>query len=62
MGQRKSLSPREDASDAVTTELRRTCGEMGHIQGSCMTCIQGTARIFTKLRVELAIILYLSHT
>ena len=32
-------------SDALTTELRRTRGELGHIQGSCMTCVLRTARI-----------------
>ena len=53
--------PSVHPSDALTTELRRTCGEMGHIQGSCTTCIPGTARIFTKRRVELAIILYHTH-
>ena len=36
------------ASDALTTELRRTRGELGHIQGSCMTCVHPTARISTK--------------
>ena len=26
-------------SDALTTELRRTLGEQGHIQGSCMAWV-----------------------
>ena len=26
-------------SDALTTELQRTRGKLGHIQGSCMTCV-----------------------
>ena len=30
---------------ALTTELRRTRGELGHIQGSCMTCVLRTARM-----------------
>ena len=70
MEQRKNLSPRQELNlwpsihwlDALTTELRRTCGELGHIQGSHMTCILRTAMIFTKLKIELAIIIYLSHT
>ena len=32
-------------SDALSTELRRTHGELGHIQGSCMTCVLRIARI-----------------
>ena len=26
-------------SDALTTELRRTRGMLGHIQGSCLSCV-----------------------
>ena len=26
-------------SEALTTELRRTRGMLGHIQGSCMSCV-----------------------
>ena len=26
-------------SDALTTELQRPRGKLGHIQGSCMTCV-----------------------
>ena len=29
--------------NALTTEQQRTHGELGHIQGSCMTCILRTA-------------------
>ena len=32
-------------SDALTTELQSTRVELGHIQGSCMTCILHTDRI-----------------
>ena len=32
-------------SDALTTELRWTCDELGHIQGLCFTCVLCTVRI-----------------
>ena len=36
--------PTVHRSDALTTELRWTCGELGHIQGLCFTCVlQGSA-------------------
>ena len=52
MGQRKNLSPRQDLnlrpsvhqSDALTTDLWRTRGELGHIQGTSMTRVLHTAR------------------
>ena len=37
--------PTVHRSDALTTELRWTCGELGHIQGLCFTCVLRTARI-----------------
>ena len=40
---------RIDWSDALATELRRTRGELGHIQGSCMTCVLCTARKVTDV-------------
>ena len=47
--QRKNLSPRQELnlspsvqrSDALTTELRRTCGELGYMQGSCDVYVYG---------------------
>ena len=50
-GQRKNLIPWQESnlcmtwSDALTTELQSTRGKLGHIQGSCMTCILRTDRI-----------------
>ena len=37
--------PTVHRSDALTTELRWTCGELGHIQGLCFTCVLRTAKI-----------------
>ena len=37
--------PTVHRSDALTTELRWTCGELGHIQGLCLTCVLRTAWI-----------------
>ena len=53
MGQGKKLSFRQELnlwpsvhqSDALSTELQRTLGELGHTQGSCMTCVLRAARI-----------------
>ena len=36
-----NLSPSVQRSDALTTELRRTCGELGHLQGSCDVYVYG---------------------
>ena len=46
-GQRKELIqwPSVHRSDALTTDLRRTRGKLGHIQGSCITCALRTAKI-----------------
>ena len=53
MGQGKKLSFRQELnlwpsvhwSDALSTELQRTHGELGHTQGSCMTCVLRAASI-----------------
>ena len=53
VGQRKNLSPQQDSNlwppkhwtGALSTELRRTHGERGHIRGSYLTCVLHTARI-----------------
>ena len=36
------IEPMNHRWDALTTELRRTRGELGHIQGSGMTCVLRT--------------------
>ena len=45
--QQLKLWPSTHWLDAPTTDLQRTCGKIGHKQGSCMTCIlcilQGSA-------------------
>ena len=41
----KNWWPSTPQSDALTTELRRTHGELGHIQGSHVICVLSTARI-----------------
>ena len=43
--QELNLWPSVHWSDALSTELQRTHGELGLIQGSCMRCVLHTARI-----------------
>ena len=59
MGQGKNLSPRQVLNlwpsvhrlDALTTELRTICDELGSIQSWCMTCLLGNARISISLMI-----------
>ena len=43
--QKLNLSPSVQRTDALTTQLRRIRGELGHIQGSSTTYVLRTAKI-----------------